>query len=48
MAKKTNKPSFEEWYNGLSKPSKLAFKVGVKYALKCIKTNQQLSAIVSK
>lgn len=48
MRKTNNKPSFEEWYNSLSKPAKKAFKVGVQYALKCIKENQQLEAILSK
>lgn len=43
-----NKPSFEEWYNGLSKPAKKAFKIGVQYAIKCMKENQRLEVILSK
>lgn len=52
MAKATvvnnKKPSFEEWYNGLSKPAKKAFKVGVQYALTVMKNEQQLKAILAK
>lgn len=46
--KNNNKPSFEEWYNSLSKPARKAFKVGVQYALKCMKDEQQLKAILAK
>ena len=46
--KKNKKPSFEEWYNGLSNPAKKAFKVGVQYAMQVMKDEQQLKAILSK
>lgn len=45
--KETNKPTFEEWYNGLSKPAKSAFRVGVRYALKCVKDNQQIEKVLA-
>ena len=45
---KKEKPSFEEWYNGLSKPAKLAYKVGVQYAMKCMKDNQKLNMVLAK
>ena len=41
------KPSFEEWYNGLSRPAKKAFKVGVLYAMKLQKENANLKAILN-
>lgn len=45
--KKVNqKPSFEEWYNGLSKPAKKAFRVGVLYALKMQKDTAALKTIL--
>ena len=51
MAKKSTKenntkPNFEEWYNGLSKPARKAFKVGVLYALKMQKEQETLKAIL--
>lgn len=41
------KPSFEEWYNGLSRPAKKAFRVGVLYAMKLQKDQQTLNAIMN-
>lgn len=43
----TEKPNFKDWYETLSKPSKKAFRIGVIYALKCMKDNQQLEEILS-
>ena len=44
---KTNKPSFEEWYNSLSKPSKLAFKVGFRYALQLKQQEEQIKKVLA-
>ena len=45
--KENVKPSFDEWYNSLSKPAKSAFKVGVRYALKCMKDTKQLEKVLA-
>jgi len=42
-----DKPTFDEWYNGLSRPAKKAFKVGVLYAMKLQKENANLKAILN-
>jgi len=41
MSKNTKKyNSVEEYYNSLSKPAKVAFKIGIKYALKIMREEQ--------
>lgn len=45
--KKNNKPSFEEWYNGLSKPAKKAFKIGFKYALLLKQQEEQIKKVLA-
>lgn len=42
-----DKPTFEEWYNGLSRPAKRAFRVGVLYAMKMQKDTATLNAIIN-
>lgn len=46
ITKENNKPTFQEWYNSLSKPARKAFRVGVLYALKMQQDQETLKAIL--
>lgn len=50
----TNKAKYnnvEEYFNSLSKPAKAAFKIGIRYAIKCMRdsetSKEQINAMMS-